>query len=52
MANEYKAWRGAVEPKGQGGSGNEYKAWRGAVEPKAAMPVAQQYREQDRLIRR
>jgi lysophospholipase L1-like esterase len=36
MANEYKRWRGAVEPDETSASGNEYKAWRGAVEPAGA----------------
>lgn len=31
--NEYKRWRGAVEPAEVGASGNQFKAWRGAVEP-------------------
>lgn len=36
MANEYQAWKGAVEPAESSSSGNEYQAWKGAVEPAAA----------------
>ena len=36
MANEYKAWKGAIEPAEVSPSGNEYKAWKGAIEPQAA----------------